>query len=138
LDLRPYRVDNGVRDLVLEVEHIVQIRFVTVGPDVGRGLGVNQLPIYTDTVPGPADAALEHIADTQFLSHPADIDCQALVAKGRVAGDDEQPGDKGEGGNDLLAQPVGKILLLGLARNIDEGQDRDGGLAERCRPIGIR
>jgi hypothetical protein len=36
----------------------------------------------------------------------------ALVGEGRIAGDDEEPADAGERGDDLLDHAVGEIFLL--------------------------
>jgi hypothetical protein len=49
----------------------------------------------------------------------------ALVGEGRIAGDDEQPADAAEGGNDLLDHAVGEILLLRIAAHIGKRQYRD-------------
>src|SRR6516162_2049974 len=45
----------------------------------------------------------------------AALDGLALVSKSRIAGDDEQPADAGQRGDDLLDHAVGEILLLRVA-----------------------
>src|SRR5436305_382329 len=53
------------------------------------------------------------------------IAAAAFIAKGRIAGDDEQPADAAERRDNLLDHAVGKIFLLRVAAHISERQDRD-------------
>src|SRR6266404_6011159 len=53
------------------------------------------------------------------------IDGLPFVGEAGIAGDDEEPADAGEGGDDLLDHAVGEILLLRVAAHIGEGQYRD-------------
>ena len=53
------------------------------------------------------------------------IDRAALVGKGGVTRDDEEPSDAGERSDDFLDHAVGEILLLGVAADVLERQHRD-------------
>jgi hypothetical protein len=63
--------------------------------------------------------------DAELARDLLHIDGAAFVDERRVAGDDEQPADAGEPGDQVLGDAVGKVLLLGIAAHIDEWQDRD-------------
>jgi hypothetical protein len=55
------------------------------------------------------------------------MDGLALIGKGRVARDHEEPSQLGQRGDDVLTDPVGKILLFGIAAHVVEGKQRDRG-----------
>ena len=76
-----------------------------------------------------ADAALHQITHAQFATDPLHVDGRSLVGEPRMAGDDEQPFDAGQSGNDVLDHAVGKILLLHVAAQIGERQHRHGWFA---------
>src|SRR5215470_8180962 len=111
--------------LVLEVEDIFQLALETIGPQMRAGIRVNQLSRDADAIAALTYRTLEHVTHTQFPTNPFHVYCLALVGEGRIAGDYEQPTDAGQRGDDLLDHPVGKIILLGIAAQIEERQDRD-------------
>jgi hypothetical protein len=86
---------------------------------------VDQLRSDADAVAGFAHRAFQNIADAQFATDLLYVDGLALVGKARIAGDDEEPADAGEGGDDFLDHAVGEILLLGVGTHIGERQHRD-------------
>ncbi len=111
--------------LVLQLEDVVERAVETVGPEM-RSIGcVNQLCGDPHPAASFAHRAFEHIADTQFATDLLHIDRLALVNEGRIAGDDKEPADAGECGDDLLDHAVGEILLLRVAADIGKGQHRD-------------
>jgi hypothetical protein len=57
----------------------------------------------------------------------------ALVGKARSAGDDEQPANARERGDDLLDHAVGEIFLLGITAEVDERQHSERGLVRNGR-----
>src|SRR6266404_4808572 len=59
------------------------------------------------------------------------IDGLPFVGEARIAGDDEEPADAGEGGDDLLDHAVGEIFLFGVTAQILEWQHRDRGLVRQ-------
>ena len=74
---------------------------------------------------GLADRAFQHIAHTKLSPDFFDIDRPAFVGKARISGDNEEPFDAGQRGDDLLDHPIGKILLIRIGAQIDEGQNGD-------------
>src|ERR1700739_2248352 len=82
------RAGDAGRDLVLQVENVVERAVEAVGPDVSAGRGVDQLPGDAHPVAGFAHAAFEHVAHAELLCHLLHVDLPALVGEGGVAGDD--------------------------------------------------
>ena len=86
---------------------------------------VDQLRGDAHPVSAFAHRAFQDIADAELAADLLHIDCPALVSEGRIAGDDKQPADAGERGDDLLDHAVGEVFLLRIAAHIGKGQDRD-------------
>ena len=89
------------------------------------GAPVDQLRGDPHPVVQLAHAAFEQILHAQPRGHAVKVLGAALVGEGRVARDDEQRGDLREIGDDVLGDAVAEIVLLGVARHVDEGQHRD-------------
>ena len=111
---------------------------VAFGPVMAAGRRVDELRADAQLLAGPAHAAFEHVADAKLARDLLHIDRAALVDERRVAGDDEQPADAGQPGDQVLGDAVGKILLIGIAAHIGERQHRDRGTVgqrqRRCSP----
>ena len=87
--------------------------------------GIDQLGGNAHPVSTLSHRAFEHVAHAQFATNLLHVDGLALVRKARIAGDDEQPADARERGDDLLDHAVGEIFLLGVARHVLKRQHRD-------------
>ncbi len=124
------RFDDGLADLVLQGEDVVELAVVALGPQMAAGGPVNQLSGDPHPAAGFAHAAFQDVADAQLPGQLAHIEGLALELEGGVAGDDEQGRDLGEVGDDVLADPVAEILLLGIAAHVGERQNADGELAD--------
>src|SRR5262249_48916095 len=77
--------------------------------------------------------AFQKMADAEIPGDRAYIGGLALVGKGRVAGDDEQPGIAREIGDQVLGQAIGEGFLLRIAAHIGEWQDGDRWLVGKRR-----
>src|SRR5208282_2751657 len=77
----------------------------------------------------PAAFRTEHIADAEFAADLLHLDYLALVGEGRIAGDDEEPPDARQRGDDLLDHAVGEIFLLRIAAILANGSTATDGLA---------
>src|SRR5947209_19827702 len=95
--------------------------------------GVNELASDTNTVATAAHAAFQDVAHAQFASNLLDVDRPSLVRKARIASNDEQAGEAGQGGGDLFHNAVSKVLLLDIPAHVLERQDSDGRLVGDCR-----
>ena len=96
---------------------------VTLGPELPARGRVDELRIDTDLVTGPAHAAFQHVAHAQLLRRPRAPSARALEGKDRVPGDDEQPRDLRQVGDEVLGHAVDEVRLLRIAAQIRERQD---------------
>src|SRR5262249_13600254 len=80
-ELRREGANHARRDLVLQVENIVERAFETVGPEVGAGRRVDELAGDAYTLRGSANAALEHIAHPELTADLLDVHAAALESK---------------------------------------------------------
>jgi len=115
---------NAERDLVLKLKDIFEGAVEAVGPEMRPAHCADQLRGDADPITALAHRAFQHVAHTEFAADLLHVDEAALVAEARIAGDDEQPADTGERGNDLLDHAVGEILLFRVAAHIGERQYR--------------
>src|SRR5689334_3204444 len=83
---------------------------------------VDQLGIDSDAGARLANAALQHMADTELRRDLADVDGLPFECEGSVPSDHTQSGDLRQVGCDVLADPVAEIFLLGVAAHVLERQ----------------
>ena len=116
---------RGLSDFILHGENVGEITVVALGPDMIAGLGLNKLCGHPNAVAGFTDTAFEHAADAEFTPDLFHIDRTALEGKGRIPGDYEKRGVAGQRRDDVLGDPIGEELLLGVAALVLEWQNRD-------------
>jgi hypothetical protein len=116
---------NALRDLVLNGEDIGEVSVIPLRPDVRSGGCVNQLRRDADPVRRFPHAAFEHITYAQLAAHLLYVDGATFVSEGRVPGDDEEPTHPRQRRDDVIHDPVGEILLLGIAAHVLEWQHCD-------------
>ena len=119
---------RGLSDFILHNENIGEITVIALGPDMIAGLGLNKLCGHPDAVAGFTETAFEHVADAEFTPDLFHIDRTPLEGKGRIPGDHKKRGVAGQRRDDVLSDPIGEELLLGVAAHVLEWQDRDRGL----------
>ena len=122
---------NVGRDLILKLEHVFERTVEPVGPQMRAGLRLDQLRRDAHPVARFAHAAFEHVAHSQFAGDLPHVDGSAFVGGARVAGDNEQPADARERGDDLLDHAVGEIFLLRIAAQILKRQYRNRGFVRQ-------
>jgi hypothetical protein len=66
--------------------------------------------------------AFKHVADPELFSNLLGVDVLSLVGEGGVARDHEAVADAREIGCEVLGDPIGKIILGSIAREIRERQ----------------
>ncbi len=98
--------------------------------------GRDQLRRDTDPVARPPHAALEDVGHSQDFGDLADIRVLSLEGERRRARDDFQPRHLDQRVDDLLAQPVAEVLVVGIAAHVGEGKHGDRSLVGRqVRPF---
>ena len=89
------------------------------------GDAVDELCRYPEPVGRFPYTALEYIADAELPSRTPHIHGAAFVDEGGIAGDDRERFEPAEGGDDVLNDAVGEIVLLGIAAHVLERQDSE-------------
>src|SRR5207248_3458129 len=119
-DSRGNRNCDRLGDLVLHRENLSEVAVVALGPDMISGLGLNKLRGHPDAVAGFPEAAFENIPDTEFASDLLHIDGAVLVGEAGITGDHEQRWVAGQGGDDVLGDPISDEILLRIAAHVLE------------------
>ena len=96
-------------------------------------LAIDQLCGNPYSVASFADAAFDHVADPQFLGDRLHLHRPSLVGKTGISSDHEQLGQLRKGGNNVLGNSVGKVLLLRVATHVFERQHGDRWLVGLCQ-----
>src|SRR5512139_4136680 len=84
--------------------------------------GINQLSGDPNPVSGPLNASLQHVANTQLLTHLLDLYRFFFVSEGRISGDHKHPWYLGKSSDDFLGHPVAEEFLLWVITHVHEWQ----------------
>ena len=85
------------RHAILQIEYVLDLALETLGPDMRRGRGVDELPGDADARARLAHAAFQHVAHAKLAADLLHVDGAALVGEGRIARDDEDVPGSGTG-----------------------------------------
>ena len=113
-------------------EYIGEAAIVAFRPNVTAGDDIVELRRNPHPVAVAAHAALDHVADAEFLGDLLHVNGLAFVGERRVPRDHVEPAQLRQRGGDVLAHAVGEIFLFGVAAHVDEREHGDGG------PVGQR
>jgi hypothetical protein len=105
-------------DFILHCEYIAGRALVAISPAVGSGGRFDQLDGDADAISAVPDAALDHVLHAKLLSDRPDVDLVAPVAERRVRSDNEQPRKPRQSNDDVRANAVADIALLGVTSGI--------------------
>ena len=106
-------------------------------PRLRAGRRVNKLSRHANTIAGSADATLQHIAHAQFPAHSAHVNCFTPKSEAGVAGNNEQPAQFCQVCQDVFGNAVAEILLVGIPRQVCEGQHGDGWFVGQRERLGV-
>ena len=87
--------------------------------------GVDQLRRDANAPGGLAHRAFEHVVHAQFAPDLLHVDRLPFVREARISGDDEQPADARQRGDNLLDHAIGEIVLLGVSAHVLKRQHYD-------------
>jgi hypothetical protein len=118
------------RDLALDREHVGQLAVVRFRPQVLVRVGVDELRRDPHLVPRAAHRPLQDRGHVELRRDLPDRLRGALVLERRRAGDHANVADLGEGGQDVVRDPVGEVLVLGVVAQVLERQHGDGRLRD--------
>src|SRR6185312_16105610 len=122
----PEGSDDGSRDLVTNGEYALDLPVIAVGPELAPGSCIDQLRPYPHAFIGALYAAVDDVTNVEVLAHLPDVRGLVLVCDGGTARHDDQVGKLGQPGDELLANSIGKILLVVRGTHVVKGQHRDG------------
>ena len=117
--------DDASRDLVLYGEDVHQLAIVPIGPQVGSAAGIDQLGRNADAVAAFAHAPFHEIPYTQLPRYLPKVFVNVAIDKRRVARDHEQRVKARQICDDVFADAIAEILLLGIAAHVLERQHGD-------------
>ena len=120
-------------DLVLQPKEIAACGVKPLGPELVSRVHVHELHIDAYLVAVQQCAAFKHIAQIELAPNLPGINGLPVVGEGGLAGDDEAARQRsGEIGRQTVGDSVDKVVLGGIARQIDEWQDDDRERGSRC------
>src|SRR5262252_400944 len=133
------RRDHTRADVVLHGEDVGQIPVISLGPEMGTSGYIDELAADAHSLPGPAHAPLEDIANAKIAANLLEVDGFSFVGECGIAGDHEKPAPFRQSRDDVLGNAVDKIVLLGIATDIVKRKDGDRGpVGQRPRRCRIR
>jgi hypothetical protein len=91
--LKVKRYSNSVGDLVLQSEQIACVRVEPLGPEMGIGLGVDQLGIDADLIARTPDTPFKYVPHTKLSADLLGVGPLVLVGERRIARDHEHARD---------------------------------------------
>ena len=111
---------------VLQLEHISWSEPIeAVGPEVGVGLGVDQLRVGADLVARPTDASFQHIADIQLAADLLRVDWLVLISERVLREITSMPAIRDRSVVRSSVMPSAKYSLLRVAAQIGKRQHHD-------------
>src|SRR6267143_5157744 len=129
-------------EIVFQLQNVLDSAVVAFRPNVLVRGGANQLNANAHAVVDALNGAFNNAIYMKFVCNFRRLLDGALIADDRRAGDHLERADFGELGDQLVGETVGKILLRGIGRKIDQGQNGDGmdGVCRRSgrEPLGAK
>src|SRR6266850_3372591 len=114
--------DNAASYVVLHAKDVLELGVVCFRPDVPARRGLCQLGVDANLIAGATNAATEQVARVELTPDLGRREISTLELKARRFGDDEEVREAAEHGDDVLGDPVAKVILLGIARQVLERQ----------------
>src|SRR5262245_31805581 len=116
------RGHDVLRYSILKREHVVEVAFETVGPDMAAAQAVDQLCCQPHSIASLANASFQHIASAEQSPDFADVPRLSLEHKTRITGYDQQLLNLRQCGQHVFSDTVGEILLFRITAHVLERQ----------------
>src|SRR5437879_7980172 len=84
------RGHDAARDPVLQIEDVLHVAVVAVGPEMRRRSCLDELAGDAQPIAGPSDRAFQNVADAELARDVPDVHSPAFVDEAGIAGDHEQ------------------------------------------------
>src|SRR6185437_7671135 len=128
---------DAVSDFILHREDVANRAVIMFGPEMTTGYCIDELCADAQLLAGPAYAAFENVTHAKLSRDLFHIDRAILVNERRVAGDDEQPADTRQPGDQVFGHTVGEVFLIGAVAHIVEWQHSDRGTIRQRQSRGL-
>ena len=112
-------------NLALRLHQITSVSVEVVGPDMRARFCFDKLHVDLDTVPKPAHAAFEHIADPEVAANLLHVNWFAFVGESGGTGDHEAAGDLRQVRGQIIRDRIGKIFLVCIIRQVHQRENDD-------------
>src|SRR5205823_3672597 len=122
-ELQLQRLDNRLRDFVLEGKYVFEVAIVALGPDVAPRRAIDQLRCDPHSSARLPYTALEDVANLELPRDLRHIDMLALERERGVTRRDPERRNFGEIGDDVFADAIRKVFLFRLTTHIGERKD---------------
>ena len=134
----PQSLGDLARDLVLQLEDVLHLAVVPLGPDGEVRVRVHELRVDAQPRPGPAKAPAEDVGRAELLSDLRRRDLLVAIRQHRGTREDLQALDLRELRDDVLGHAVAEVFVLFDAAQVLEVQNRDRLLRRSGRARGSR
>ena len=122
---------DGANDLagqvILDGKNISEVPVIAFAPNVNAGFRFDQLCGQAHAGADLAHAAFQNIAHPEFAGDFPEAGSAVAEHEARVPGNHLKPAVMRQGRDDVLGDPVGEIVLLGVPADVAERHHRDGG-----------
>ena len=126
LQLGFHRLRDGACHFALQGQDVSHLALVVPGPEVLVGVSRDELRRHAHAVAGADHRAFHDGVDVELLRDLAQRLVRLLVLRDGGPRDHAQRAHLREIGRHRVRHPVDEVLLLGVAAEVLEGQDRDG------------
>ena len=116
---------DGTRDLFLNGEDVAAITIVARRPHHAIVSCVDELSRYLQPLLVSSHGALDHVVHVQRVGDGSGGEILPLECKARSARADRQSRNSAKRGDQIVRQPVGKRLVVGIAARTDERKHRN-------------
>ena len=126
LGFEQFRLDSagdGIRDLVLQLEQVGEVTVEPLCPKMRVCFGINQLGVDAHPSARPANASFQKVAHAQLATDLPRFARPVPVGECCIARNHQHVRESGQGGRQILGDPVSKILLAWVTAKIVERQD---------------
>jgi hypothetical protein len=123
--------DDAACDVILNIKEVRQRAVVAVTPDVIACARLQKMNVDADPFSSPPHTAFDDISYAEVVSDLSHIGSGAFVGKGGVPSDEEERVDPRKLCNDVLCDPLSKVILLRGSIHVGEGENSYGWLIGR-------
>src|SRR5260370_2903095 len=124
-ELEGCRRQDPSHDFILQREDILHWPVVALGPQVSARGRIHQSGGNSHLSTSLLHAALQHVLHPELAAYLLLLYRFALVGERRIAGDDKQAREPGEGDNKVIRNAIAEVLLISISAHVGKWQHRN-------------